>query len=68
MMKFGSSTSVLTSFLPVDEKGCILISLAVYAAAFHRLDENRRTIKTLLKALSEVYTGRMKPDEFCYGH
>ena len=41
-MRFESSTSVLTGFHPVDGKGGMLISYAVYTGGFRRLDENRR--------------------------
>ena len=58
-MRFDSSTFILSTFHPVDEKRCFLKSLALYLENFLCLDEKRLKIKTLVKAQSEVYTGRM---------
>ena len=58
-MKFDSNTFVLSGSDPVDEKRCVLNSLAVYTGGFLCLDGNRWKIKALVKAQSEVDTSRM---------
>ena len=67
-LRLENRTSVLTSFHPVDKKGCILNSLAVYSGGFHPMDENRWKNEAMVKTQSEAYTIRMSADEFCFGH